>query len=412
MIRRMRGLTQAYVAQEIGVSRPKYIDVEKGLKELTFSQTEKLKQILNVEFEDLVGIDTGRLDYRKFIEEETAKQKAKEVMPPKLFENQPVRSAWDENEEEWYFSVVDIVKVLTEQPDTKHAANYWKVLKFRLKEEGAELVTNCNQLKLRAADGKKYATDVVTMEQAFRIIQSIPSKKAEPFKQWLAKVGAERIEETIDPELSINRAIESYRRKGYTEEWINRRIQSIRARKDLTDQWDKHGVKKGKEYAILTDDITKAWSGMKTREYKNHKGLKKENLRDNMSMLELTLNQLAELATAELTDVKNPHGLNENRKIAKEGGDIAGNARKEIESQTGRPVVTSKTAAAKGQQFSYRQDDTTIKCYLAYLETPNAYYSCLISAPAQSYDQYIDIWKQVTGTLTELADLSEERPEQ
>ena len=348
MIRRMRGLTQAYVAQEIGVSRPKYIDVEKGLKELTFSQTEKLKQILNVEFEDLVGIDTGRLDYRKFIEEETAKQKAKEVMPPKLFENQPVRSAWDENEEEWYFSVVDIVKVLTEQPDTKHAANYWKVLKFRLKEEGAELVTNCNQLKLRAADGKKYATDVVTMEQAFRIIQSIPSKKAEPFKQWLAKVGAERIEETIDPELSINRAIESYRRKGYTEEWINRRIQSIRARKDLTDQWDKHGVKKGKEYAILTDDITKAWSGMKTREYKNHKGLKKENLRDNMSMLELTLNQLAELATAELTDVKNPHGLNENRKIAKEGGDIAGNARKEIESQTGRPVVTSKTAAELG----------------------------------------------------------------
>jgi len=176
---------------------------------------------------------------------------------------------------------VDIVGVLTEQPDTKRAANYWKVLKFRLKEEGAQLVTNCNQLKLTAEDGKKRLTDVVTMKQAFRIIQSIPSKKAEPFKQWLAQVGTERIEETIDSELSINRAIESYRRKGYTEEWINRRIQSIRARKDLTDQWDKHGVKKGKEYAILTDDITEAWSGLKTREYKNLKGLKKENLRDN-----------------------------------------------------------------------------------------------------------------------------------
>lgn len=176
---------------------------------------------------------------------------------------------------------MDIVGVLTEQPDTKRAANYWKVLKFRLKEEGAQLVTNCNQLKLTAEDGKKRLTDVVTMKQAFRIIQSIPSKKAEPFKQWLAQVGTERIEETIDSELSINRAIESYRRKGYTEEWINRRIQSIRARKDLTDQWDKHGVKKGKEYAILTDDITEAWSGLKTREYKNLKGLKKENLRDN-----------------------------------------------------------------------------------------------------------------------------------
>ena len=357
MIRRMRGLTQAYVASQIGVSRPKYIDIEKGLKELTVSQMEKLKQVLDVEFEDLIGIDTGRLDYRKFIEQERQKMKdatvkadtaTKEMIPPKLFEDQPIRSAWDEKEEEWYFSVVDIVKVLTEQPDTKHAANYWKVLKFRLKDEGAQLVTICNQLKLRAADGKKYATDVVTIKQAFRIIQSIPSKKAEPFKQWLAKVGSERIEETIDPELSINRAIESYRRKGYTEEWINRRVQSIRARKDLTDQWDKHGVKKGKEYAILTDDITEAWSGMKTREYKNLKGLKKQNLRDNMSMLELTLNQLAELATAELTDVKNPQGLNENRQVAREGGNVAGNARKEIESKTGRKVVTSKTAAELG----------------------------------------------------------------
>ncbi len=357
IIRRMRGLTQAYVAEQIGVSRPKYIDIEKGLKELTISQVDKLKKILDVGFEDLIGLDTGSLDYRKLIRREESKTSsrasvvadyAKEMIPPKLFEDQPIRSAWNEKEEEWYFSVVDIVKVLTEQPDVKRAANYWKVLKFRLKDEGAELVTNCNQLKLRAADGKKYATDVVTIKQAFRIIQSIPSKKAEPFKQWLAKVGSERIEETIDPELSINRAIESYRRKGYTEEWINRRIQSIRARKDLADQWDKHGVKKGKEYAILTDDIIEAWSGMKTREYKNYKGLKKENLRDNMSMLELTLNQLAELATAELTDVKSPQGLTENRKIAKEGGGVAGNARKEIESRTGRPVVTSKTAAELG----------------------------------------------------------------
>ena len=279
---------------------------------------------------------------------ELKKQKAKEVVPPKLFENQPVRSAWDEEREEWYFSVVDIVGVLTMQPDYDIARKYWNKLKQRLNEEGFQLVTNCHQLKLTAKDGKKRLTDVATMEQAFRIIQSIPSKKAEPFKQWLAKVGAERIEETIDPELSINRAVETYRRKGYTEEWINRRVQSIRARKDLTDQWDKHGVKKGKEYAILTDDITEAWSGMKTREYKNYKGLKKENLRDNMSMLELTLNQLAELATAELTDVKNPRGLAENRKVAKEGGNVAGNARKEIETQTGRPVVTSKTAAELG----------------------------------------------------------------
>ena len=357
MIRRMRGLTQAYVASEIGVSRPKYIDIEKGLKELTVSQMEKLKQVLDVEFEDLVGIDTGTLDYRKFIEQERQKRGstaiktndvAKEMIPPKLFENQPIRSAWDEKKEEWYFSVVDVVGVLTEQPDYRAAIKYWNKTKTRLLEEGSQLSTNCRQLKLTARDGKKRLTDVATMKELFRIIQSIPSKKAEPFKQWLAKVGSERIEETIDPELSINRAIESYRRKGYTEEWINRRIQSIRARKDLTDQWDKHGIKKGKEYAILTDDITAAWSGMKTREYKNYKGLKKQNLRDNMSMLELTLNQLAELATAELTDVKNPQGLNENRKVAKEGGGVAGNARKEIESKTGRKVVTSKTAAELG----------------------------------------------------------------
>ena len=361
MIRRMRGLAQAYVAKEIGISRPKYIDVEKGLKELTVSQVEKLKKLLDVEFEDLVGIDTGRLDFRKVIREQQivrdedlddailrGNKKAKEMIPPKFFEKHPVRSAWDEEKEEWYFSVVDAIGVLIEQPDYRAATKYWNKVKTRLAEEGNQLSSKCRQLRLTAKDGKKRLTDVATMEELFRIIQSVPSKKAEPFKQWLAKVGAERIEETIDPELSINRAIESYRRRGYTEEWINRRIQSIRARKELTDQWDKHGVKKGKEYAILTDDITEAWSGLKTREYKNLKGLKKENLRDNMSMLELTLNQLAELATAELTDAKNPQGLDENRKVAKEGGGVAGNARKEIESQTGRPVVTSKTAAELG----------------------------------------------------------------
>ena len=265
-----------------------------------------------------------------------------------IFENRRIRSVWDEKKEEWYFSVVDVVGTLTDSVDTRHAAKYWNTLKTRLKDEGSQLSTNCRQLKMRANDGKARLTDAATMEQLFRIIQSIPSKKAEPFKLWLAGIGRERIEETIDPELSINRAIENYRRKGYTKEWIDRRVQSIRARKELTDQWDKHGVKKGQEYAILTDEITHAWSGLTTREYKNLKGLKKENLRDNMSMMELTLNQLAELATAELTDAKNPEGLEANKKIAKEGGDIAGNARKNIENQTGRPVITSKTAAELG----------------------------------------------------------------
>lgn len=265
-----------------------------------------------------------------------------------IFENRHIRSVWDEKKEEWYFSVVDVVAALTDSVDARHAAKYWNTLKTRLKDEGSQLSTNCGQLKMRANDGKARLTDAATMEQLFRIIQSIPSKKAEPFKLWLAEIGRERIEETIDPELSINRAIENYRRKGYTEEWINRRVQSIRARKELTDQWDKHDIKKGQEYAILTDEITHAWSGLTTREYKNLKGLKKESLRDNMSMMELTLNQLAELATAELTDAKNPEGLEENKRVAKEGGDIAGNARKNIEKQTGRPVITSKTAAELG----------------------------------------------------------------
>lgn len=266
----------------------------------------------------------------------------------RLFENKPIRSVWDEQKEEWYFSVVDVVGVLTESVDSRHATKYWSLLKSRLKEEGNQLSTNCRQLKLVAKDGKARLTDVATIKELLRIIQSIPSKKAEPFKMWLAEVGRDRIEETIDPELAINRAVEIYRRKGYTEEWINRRVQSIRARKELTDQWDKHGVKKGREYAILTDEITRFWAGVSTSEYKNLKGLKKENLRDNMSMLELTLNQLAELATAELTDAKNPQGLGENKITSREGGAIAGEARKNIEKQTGRPVVTSKTAAELG----------------------------------------------------------------
>ena len=262
-----------------------------------------------------------------------------------LFEEQPIRTAWDEKSEEWYFSIVDVVRVLTEQPDIDGARNYWKVLKNRLKKEGSKLVTECNQLKMTSPkDGKRYKTDVASTEQLLRLIQSIPSKKAEPFKVWLAQVGRERIEETIDPELSIERALETYARLGYPDDWINQRLQTIRARKELTEQWKSHGIEKGKEFAILTDEVTRAWSGMSTRQYKNYKGLKKENLRDNMSTLELALNMLAEASTTELTKVENPHGLDENKKVAKSGGSIAGNARKEIEDRTGQPVVSSKNA--------------------------------------------------------------------
>lgn len=263
-----------------------------------------------------------------------------------MFEDQPIRTAWDETQEEWYFSVVDVVAALTEQTEARKASTYWAVLKKRLKDEGAdELLTNCKQLRMRSPkDGKRYKTDVATTEQLLRIIQSIPSKKAEPFKLWLAMVGRERIEEIIDPELTIERALDTYARKGYSPEWINQRLQTIRARKELTDAWDAHGVKKGAEYGILTDEVTKAWSGMTTRQYKNLKGLKKENLRDNMSTLELALNMLAEATTTELTNAQNPQGLEENRAVAKQGGRVAGNARKEIESQTGRPVVTSGNA--------------------------------------------------------------------
>lgn len=235
--------------------------------------------------------------------------------------------------------------MLTEQPDTRRAAKYWSVLKTRIKKEGNELTTICSQLKMKSADGKRYNTDVADTEGILRIIQSIPSKKAEPFKLWLAQVGRERIEEIIDPELTIDRALETYAKKGYSADWINQRLQTIRARKELTDQWQSHGVEKGKEYAILTDEATKAWSGMTTRQYKNLKGLKKENLRDNMSTLELALNMLAEATTTELTKTQNPYGLKENQEVAKSGGEIAGDARKSIEAQTGKPVITSDNAA-------------------------------------------------------------------
>ena len=263
----------------------------------------------------------------------------------KLFEENPIRTAWDEEKEEWYFSVVDVVGVLTEQTDFDTARKYWNKLKQRLKNEGGQLVSNCHQLKMRSPkDGKNYKTDVADTQQLLRIIQSIPSKKAEPFKMWLAQVGKERIDEIIDPELTIERALETYSKKGYSPDWINQRLQTIRARKELTDAWKAHGVKKGQEYAILTDEVTKAWSGMSTRQYKNLKGLKKENLRDNMSTLELALNMLAEATTTELTKSQNPYGLEENKTVARTGGKIAGDARKNIEAQTGKPVITSDNA--------------------------------------------------------------------
>ena len=263
-----------------------------------------------------------------------------------LFEDRRIRTAWDEETEEWYFSIVDVVGVLTEQADYDGARNYWKVLKNRLNEEGSQLVTNCNQLKMTSPkDGKKYKTDVATTEQLLRLIQSVPSKKAEPFKLWLAQVGRERMEETIDPELTIDRALETYLKKGYSREWINQRLQAIQVRKELTDEWEKRGVQKGVEYAILTDEITKAWSGMSTRQYKKYKGLKKENLRDNMSTLELVLNMLAEATTTEISREKRPETLEENRIVAQEGGAAAGEARQAVEKRTGKPVITDQNAA-------------------------------------------------------------------
>ena len=266
-----------------------------------------------------------------------------------LFEDKRIRTAWDEEKEEWYFSIIDAVAVLTNQPDYQAARNYWKVTKKRLKEEGNETVTACNQLKMTAADGKRRMTDVANTEQLLRIIQSIPSPKAEPFKLWLAQVGRERIEETIDPELTIDRALETYLKKGYSREWINQRLQAIQVRKELTDEWDARGVQKGVEYAILTNEISRAWSGMSTRQYKDLKGLKYENLRDNMTTLELVLNMLAEATTTEISKQKAPSTFSENIAVAREGGEAAGIARKAVEARTGVPVITSKNAAQLNQ---------------------------------------------------------------
>lgn len=259
----------------------------------------------------------------------------------KLFEGNQIRSIWDNEREEWYFSIVDIVGVLTESENPR---KYWSVLKTRLKKEGNELATICSQLKMKATDGKMRSTDVADMQGIFRIIQSVPSPKAEPFKMWLAEVGKERIDEIIDPELTIDRALATYIQKGYTREWINQRLQAIQVRKELTDAWQDHGVKVGREYAILTNEITKAWSGMTTRQYKDYKGLKKRNLRDNMTTTELILNMLAETATKDIANATHPQGLEENKKVAKDGGSIAGNARREIEMKTGKSVITSKNA--------------------------------------------------------------------
>ena len=263
-----------------------------------------------------------------------------------LFENQKIRTAWDTEKEEWYFSVTDVIAVLTEQPTARGASNYWAKLKQRLKAEGAdELLTNCQQLKMIASDGKRRATDVATTEQLLRIIQSIPSPKAEPFRLWLAEVGRERIEETIDPEQAIDRALETYLKKGYDPDWVHQRLLSIRIRNELTNEWQKRGVEKGREFAILTDEISKAWSGMTTRQYKNLKGLKKENLRDNMSDTELVLTMLAEASTRDISKATKPDGFAENVKVAKRGGNVANVARQQLEAETGHPVITAQNAA-------------------------------------------------------------------
>ena len=268
----------------------------------------------------------------------------------KMFEGSQIRSVWDNEREEWYFSVVDVIGSLTESNNPR---DYWYRVKKRMsEEEKSELSTICRQLKLKAPDGKMRLIDVTDMQGIFRIIQSVPSPKAEPFKMWLAEVGKERIDEIIDPELTIDRALEGYARKGYSREWINQRLQAIQVRKELTDTWQDHGVKAGNEYAILTNEISKAWSGMTTREYKDFKGLKKENLRDNMSTTELILNMLAETATKDIAEATTPQGLEENKQVAQDGGSIAGDARKSIEARTGKPVITSKNAIDLGRLIS------------------------------------------------------------
>ncbi|OGF26523.1 antirepressor [Candidatus Falkowbacteria bacterium RIFOXYC2_FULL_47_12] len=268
-----------------------------------------------------------------------------------IFEDSQIRRYWDEEKELWYFSVVDVVRVLTGSVDPR---KYWNKLAQRLREEGSEVVTKCHQLKFLANDGKYYASDAADTETMLRLIQSIPSPNAEPFKLWLARVGYERLEETADPELAINRALKTYLQKGYSPKWVNQRLKSIEIRKALTDEWEKRGVKEGLEFAILTDEITKAWTGMTTKKYKKLKNLKKENLRDNMTNLELVLNMLAETATTEISQKREPKNFNEHKKVAQEGGNIAGNARKDIESKTGKKVITDKNARQLGNRNNRR----------------------------------------------------------
>ena len=261
-----------------------------------------------------------------------------------IFRDKKVRTVWNDEQEKWYFSVVDVVGALTDQPDTDHARNYWKVLKHRLVKEGAESVTNCNQLKLPSTDGKMRKSDVADTEQLFRIIQSIPSPKAEPFKRWMAQVAATRFDQMQDPELSIDQAVMDYRRLGYSDAWINQRIKSIEVRKELTDEWDRTGVKQGLQYATLTDIITKEWSGMSTKQYKSYKGLKKENLRDNMTNMEIALNMLAEASATELSKQRDPKGFNQQKKIAKDGGSVAKVARNQLEAKLGHKVISPSKA--------------------------------------------------------------------
>ena len=261
------------------------------------------------------------------------------------FDAHKVRIIWDDQQEKYYFSIVDVVQVLTEQDDFQLARNYWKVLKNRLLKEGNETVTNCNQLKMPAPDGKMRLTDVADTEQVLRLVQSIPSKKAEPVKQWLAQVGQERLNQMQDPERGIHQAIVDFKRLGYSEKWINQRVQSIKARKDLTDEWQRAGIQEGPQYATLTDIITKGWSGLTTKEYKNLKGLRKESLRDNMTTMELALNMLAEATTAEISRAENPKGFAASAKVAQRGGKIVGDTRKQIEAQTGKSIVTSEKAS-------------------------------------------------------------------
>jgi 4-diphosphocytidyl-2C-methyl-D-erythritol kinase len=279
----------------------------------------------------------------------------------KLFEDRKIRTVWNEEEEEWYFSVVDVVGVLSDQPAARSASTYWAVLKKRLVAEGAgELLTNCKQLKLPAADGKNYLTDVADTKQVFRLIQSIPSKKAEPFKLWLAEVAKQRIDQLQDPELSIKQAMTDYKRLGYSDNWINQRLKSIEIRKDLTDEWKRHGLQEGVQFASLTDIIYKTWSGKTAKEYKKFKGLKKENLRDNMTNKELVINMLAELSTKEISEVSNPETMSQHAEIARRGSNIAKEARLKLESETGKKVVSPLNAKSVLSINTENKNDETV----------------------------------------------------